>query len=76
MRYCNFLEVLKCTIVQSKIKDTLKIDFVMNFRFINNNNINNKNPNNNKYRINLNGSNNKFIDPLYLQFGYIYNYFQ
>ena len=76
MRYCNFLEVLKCTIVQSKIKDTLKIDFVMNFRFINNNNINNKKPNNNKYRINLNGSNNKFIDPLYLQFGYIYNYFQ
>ena len=72
MRYNNFLEVLKCTIVQSKIKDTLKFDFVLNFRFKNNN----KNSNNNKYRINLNGSNNKFIEPLYLQFGYIYNYFQ
>ena len=75
MRYCNFLELLKCTIVQSKIKDTLKIDFVMNFRFINNNN-NKKQNNNKKYRIDLNGANNKFIEPLYLQFGYIYNYFQ
>ena len=70
LRYCNFLEILKCAIVQSKIKDTLKIDFVMNFRFIN------KNQNNKKYRINLNDSNNKFVEPLYLQFGYIYNYFQ
>ena len=74
MRYCNFLELLKCTIVQSKIKETLKIDFVMNFRFVNNNS--NKKLNNYKYRINLNDSNNKFIEPLYLQFGYIYNYFQ
>ena len=73
MRYFNFLEVLKCTIVHSKIKDTLKIDFVMNFRFINNNNTK---PNKKKYRINLNDSNNKFIEPLYLQIGYIYNYFQ
>ena len=74
LRYCNFLEILKCSIIQSKIKDSLKIDFVMNFRFINNNN--NKNPNNNKYRINLNSSNNKYIEPLYLQFSYVYNYFQ
>ena len=73
MRYCIFLDVLKCAIVHSKIKDTLKIDFVMNFRFINNNN---RKPNKKKYRINLNDSNNKFIEPLYLQVGYIYNYFQ
>ena len=73
LRYNNFIELLKCSIVQSKIKDSLKIDFVINIRFINNNN--NINPNK-KYKINLNGKNNEFIEPLYLQFGYIYNYFQ
>ena len=71
-RYNNFIELLKCSIVQSKIKDALKIDFVINIRFINNQ----KNPNNKKYKIKLGDSNNKFVEPLYIQFGYIYNYFQ
>ena len=72
IRYSNFIEILKCTIVQSKIKDTLKIDFVINIRFITNKKI----PANKHYKIKLGGTNNKFVEPLYLQFGYIYNYFQ
>ena len=72
LKYNNIIELLKCTIVQSKIKDVLKIDLVLNIRFINNI----KNPNNKNYKIKLNGKNNKFVDPFYLQFGYIYNYYQ
>ena len=72
IKYSNFIEILKCTIMQSKIKDTLKIDFIINMRFI----YNKKLPNNKHYKIKLGGANNKFIEPLYLQFGYIYNYFQ
>ena len=72
IKYNNIIELLKCTLVQSKIKDVLKIDFVINFRFINNK----KNPNYNNYKIKLNEKNNKFVDPFYLQFGYLYNYFQ
>ncbi len=71
MKYNNVIELLKCTIVHSKIKDALKIDFVINIRFINNTN---KNPNRN-YKIKLGGpKNGDFIEPLYFQFGYIYNY--
>ena len=70
IKYSNIIELLKCTIVQSKIKDALKIDFVINIRLINNK----KNPNKN-YKIKLNDKNNKFFEPFYLQFGYIYNYY-
>ena len=73
IKYNNFIEILKCNIIQSKIKDTLKIDFVINVRFIYNNK---KMPKNKHYKIKLGDSNNKFIEPFYLQFGYIYNYFQ
>ena len=70
-KYNNIIELLKCSIVQYKIKDALKIDFVINIRFINNKN----NPNNN-YKIKLGGpKNGKFTEPLYFQFGYIYNYY-
>ena len=70
IKYSNIIELIKCTIVQSKIKDALKIDFVINIRFINNKKIPNKN-----YKIKLNDKNNKFVEPFYLQFGYIYNYY-
>ena len=72
MKYSNIIELLKCTIVQSKIKDALKIDFILNIRFINNI----KNKNYEKFKIKLGGANHKFIEPVYLQFGYVYNYFQ
>jgi hypothetical protein len=72
MKYSNIIELLKCTIVQSKIKEALKIDFILNIRFINNK----KNKNYDKFKIKLGGPNHKFIEPIYLQFGYIYNYFQ
>ena len=71
MKYNNFIEILKCSIVHSKIKNAFKIDFVINIRFINNAKIN---PNQN-YKIKLGGPNkDKFVDPLHIQFGYIYNY--
>ena len=71
VKYNNVIELLKCSIVQYKIKDALKIDFVISIRFINNKN----NPNNN-YKIKLGGpKNDKFTEPLYFQFGYIYNYY-
>ena len=72
MKYSNIIELLKCTIVQSKIKEALKIDFILNIRFINNK----KNKNYDKFKIKIGGPNHKFIEPIYLQFGYIYNYFQ
>ena len=71
MKYNNIIELLKCTIVHSKIKDALKIDFVMSIRFINNTS---NNPNR-KYKIKLGGPNKEdFTEPLYFQLGYIYNY--
>ena len=71
LKYNNVIELLKCTIVQSKIKDALKIDFVISIRFIND-----KNENKCKRKIKLHGEDNKFVDPLYFQFCYVYNYFQ
>lgn len=71
LKYNNVIELLKCTIVQSKIKDALKIDFVISIRFIND-----KNENKCKRKIKLRGEDNKFVDPLYFQFCYVYNYFQ
>ena len=71
IKYNNIIELLKCTIIHSKIKGNLKIDFVLNIRFINNN----KNPNTN-YKIKLNDKYNRFVEPFYLQFCYIYNYFK
>ena len=71
LKYNNIIELLKCTIVQSQIKNALKIDFVLSIRFIND-----KNENKCKRKIKLGGEDNKFVDPLYFQFCYIYNYFQ
>ena len=34
-KYDNFIELLKCSLVYSIIKDTIKIDFTINFRFVN-----------------------------------------
>ena len=42
LKYYNFIELLKCSIVRSQIKDSLKIDLVLNTRLkcnINNNNL-------------------------------------
>ena len=59
-KYKSLIELLKCTLVYSNVKDTLKIDFVINIRF-----------NNNKKF-----SSNNFFKPLFIQIAYIYNYFQ
>ena len=72
LKYNNIIELLKCNIVYSKIKSSLKIDFVLNIRFIH---LKNDNINKNK-KIKLCDKNNNFIEPLYFQFRYIYNYFQ
>ena len=35
LRYKNIFELLKCSLIYTKIKDSFKIDFVINIRFIN-----------------------------------------
>ena len=72
LKYNNIIELLKCNIIQSKIKSTLKIDFVLNIRFIH---LKNDNMNKNK-KIKLGDKDNNFTEPLYFHFRYIYNYFQ
>ena len=69
LKYNNIIELLKCSIVRTQIKDSLKIDLITNIRFINS-----------KY--NYNSSNNKkekrnynTVEPLYFQFIYLYNYY-
>jgi hypothetical protein len=69
LQYNNIIELLKSTIVKSQFKDSLKIDLIINIRFINS-----------KYQ--YNSSNNKkeknrnsFIEPLYFQLIYSYNYY-
>ena len=69
IKYSNIFEVLKYTLVLSKIKDALKIDFVINFKFINK-----KNEILNNQKIKL-GPNNNFKDPIYCQICYIYSYY-
>ena len=69
IKYDNIFEILKCTLVLSKIKEALKIDFVINFRFINNKRELHKN------KIKL-GPNNNFKEPVYCQICYIYSYYQ
>ena len=71
IKYNNIFEILKCTLVLSKIKEALKIDFVINFRFINEK----KNLNLNKNKIKL-GPDHNFKDPVYCQICYIYSYYQ
>ena len=70
LKYNNIIELLKCSIVKSQIKDSLKIDLIINVRFIKSkyNYITSKN----KYEKNKNN----FIEPLYYQFSYLYNYYQ
>ena len=69
IKYNNIFEILKCTLVLSKIKDALKIDFVINFRFIN------EKKDFHKHKIKL-GPNNNFKEPVYCQICYIYSYYQ
>ena len=70
LKYNNIIELLKCNIVKSQIKDSLKIDLILNFRFKKTKYkymiLNNK-----KEKITIN-----FIEPLYFQFLYLYNYYQ
>jgi hypothetical protein len=72
LKYNNIIELLKCKIIQSKIRSSLKIDFVLNIRFIH---LKNDNMNKNR-KIKLTDKCNNFTEPLYFQFRYIYNYFQ
>ena len=69
IKYSNIFEILKYTLVLSKIKDALKIDFVINFRFVNK-----KNEIYSNQKIKL-GPNNNFKDPVYCQICYIYSYY-
>ena len=69
IKYSNIFEILKCTLVLSKIKEALKIDFVINFRFINDK----KNGYKNKIKL---GPDQNFKDPVYCQICYIYSYYQ
>lgn len=41
LKYYNIIELLKCSIVRNQIKDSLKIDLVLNTRLKYNNNNNN-----------------------------------
>ena len=70
LKYNNIIELLKCNIVKSQIKDSLKIDLILNIRFKKTKYkymiLNNK-----KEKITIN-----FIEPLYFQFLYLYNYYQ
>jgi hypothetical protein len=72
LKYNNIIELLKCKIIQSKIRSSLKIDFILNIRFIH---LKNDNMNKNR-KIKLADKCNNFNEPLYFQFRYIYNYFQ
>ena len=69
IKYNNIFEILKYTLVLSKIKEALKIDFVINFRFINNK----KDSHKNKIKL---GPNQNFKEPVYCQICYIYSYYQ
>ena len=70
LKYNNIIELLKCNIVKSQIKDSLKIDLILNIRFKKTKYkymiLNNK-----KEKITIN-----FMEPLYFQFLYLYNYYQ
>lgn len=68
MKYSNIFEVIKCTLVLYKIKEALKIDFVINFRFVN------KKTELYNTKLKL-GTNNNFKDPVYCQICYIYSHF-
>ena len=75
-KYSNFIELLKCSLVYSVIKDTIKIDFLINFRFVNKIKFfENNNKQANYYTINTNYNNtrqrNSSMDK-YLE-NYIYN---
>ena len=70
IKYNNIFEVLKYTLVISKIKEALKIDFVINFKFINKTN---ELINNTKIKL---GPNNTFKEPVYCQICYVYSYYQ
>ena len=72
LKYNNIIELLKCSIVQSRIKSSLKIDFVLSIRFIH---LKNDMMNKDK-KIKLGDKDNNFIEPLFFEFRYIYNYYQ
>ena len=67
-------ELIKCSLVYSKVKEALKIDFVINIRFINN--IFNKNITNINKNEFFNMDNEKKMEPKCFQIIYFYNYFK
>ena len=69
LKYNNIIELLKSTIVRTQIKDSLKLDLIINIRFINSKY--NYNSSNNKKE----KRNNNFLEPLYFQLIYLYNYY-
>ena len=62
-KYKDFLELLKCSLVYSNIKDTLKIDLVLNIRLTWK-----------KFISDI--TQQYFFSPYYIQIAYIYNYYQ
>ena len=73
-KFKNDFELLKCSLIYSKVKDALKIDFVINIRFINKkNNIINTFQDKNEF---FKRDNEKEITPKCFQIIYFYNYFK
>ncbi len=62
LKYNDNLELLKCTIVKSQIKDSLNINLIINIRFLN-------------CILSNNNKKQKIMQPLSFQFMYLYNYY-
>ena len=74
IKFKNDFELLKCSLIYTKVKDALKIDFVINIRFVNNKN-NKINDNSDKKDFFKLDTENKII-PKCFQLIYFYNYFK
>ena len=72
-KYNSDFELLKCSLIYSKVRDALKIDFTINIRFIKNKYNNIKNNDKNDF---LNIKIEKDMEPKCFQIIYFYNYFK
>ena len=72
-KYKSYFELIKCSLVYSKIKETIKIDFVINIRFVNKILKKKINEENNNYYI---LEKEKNYEPKCFQIIYFYNYFK
>ena len=64
-KFNSYIELLKCSLIYTKVKDSIKIDFETKIRFKNHKNYNN-----------INTYNDKEMTPKCFQFIYFYNYFK